>query len=156
MMNGNYLKYHDVSTGDNVVIGHGAIIYPNVVIGDNSFIGPYSTIGEPTGSFYSKNSACVDKHDFKKTIIGANSVIRSHAIIYEDVDIGEGFQCGHRVTIREKSKFGINCSVGTLSDIQGTVLIGNYVRLHSNAHVGQHSIIGDYVWIFPYVVLTND
>jgi len=155
-METNYLKYDNVTIGKDVVIGHGAIIYPNVTLGDNTIIGPYCTIGEPTGSFYSEHSAMVEKHDFKKTIIGANSVIRSHSIIYEDVKIGDGFQTGHRVTIREKSSIGIKCSVGTLSDIQGTVTVGKYVRLHSNAHIGQHSIIEDYAWIYPYVVLTND
>jgi acetyltransferase-like isoleucine patch superfamily enzyme len=156
MMKNNWIKYRDVTIGKNVNVGHGSIIYPNVVIGDNTFIGPYSILGEPTGSFYNENSASVEKHDFKKTIIGSNSVIRSHSIIYEDVEIGDGFQSGHRITIREKSILGINCSVGTLSDIQGSVSIGKYVRLHSNAHIGQHSIIEDYAWIYPYVVLTND
>jgi acetyltransferase-like isoleucine patch superfamily enzyme len=156
MMNENYLKYHDVTLGNNVVIGHGSIIYPNVEIGNNTIIGPYSTLGEPTASFYNEHSACVEKHNFKRTIIGSNSVVRSHSIIYEDVEIGDGFQCGHRVTIREKSMLGINCSIGTLSDIQGTVTLGKYVRLHSNVHIGQHSIIEDFAWIFPYVVLTND
>ena len=28
--------------------------------------------------------------------------------------------------------------------------------MHSNVHVGQLSVIDDFVWIFPYVVLTND
>ena len=156
MIKNNWIKYRDVTIGKNVNIGYGSIIYPNVVIGDNTFIGPYSILGEPTGSFYNENSASVEKHDFKKTIIGSNSVIRSHSIIYEDVEIGDGFQSGHRITIREKSILGINCSVGTLSDIQGSVSIGKYVRLHSNAHIGQHSIIEDYAWIYPYVVLTND
>ena len=44
----------------------------------------------------------------------------------------------------------------TLGDIQGHCQIGDYVRLHSNVHIGQQSVIGSYVWIFPYVVLTND
>ena len=60
------------------------------------------------------------------------------------------------MTIREKAEIGNNVSIGTLSDIQGNCKIGNYVRLHSNVHVGQLSVIDDYVWIFPYVVLTND
>lgn len=30
------------------------------------------------------------------------------------------------------------------------------MRLHSNVHIGQLSRIDDFVWIFPYVVLTND
>jgi acetyltransferase-like isoleucine patch superfamily enzyme len=156
MMNENFLKYHDVIIGKNVIIGHGSVIYPNVVIGDHTVIGPYCTLGEPTASFYNDDSANVETHDFKRTIIGANSVIRSHSILYEDVQIGEGFQSGHRATIREKSIFGKNCSVGTLSDVQGKVSIGNFVRLHSNVHIGQCSTIEDYVWIFPYVILTND
>ncbi len=156
MSDKNYVKYHNVSMGENVTVGHGAIIYPNVVIGDNTVIGPYSIIGEPSGSFYSKNSADIQKHDFKKTFIGSNSVIRSHAVIYENVQIGDDFQSGHRITIRENSVIGKKCSVGTLSDIQGCITIGNYVRLHSNVHIGQHSTIEDFVWVFPYVVITND
>jgi len=39
---------------------------------------------------------------------------------------------------------------------QGDCSIGDYVRFHSNVHIGQKSVIGNYVWIFPYVVLTND
>jgi len=156
MINGDYLKYNDVTIGNNVIIGHGSIIYPNIVIGDNTFIGPYSTLGEPIGSFYNEHSASVEKHDFKKTIIGPNSVIRSHSIIYEDVEIGEGFQSGHRVTIREKTSIGIKCSIGTQSDIQGNVILNNYIRIHSNAHIGQYAVIEDYAWIYPFVVLTND
>jgi len=155
-MNENYLKYHDVTIGDNVVIGHGSIIYPNVEIGDNTVIGPYSTLGEPTVFFYNEHSASVEKHDFKKTIIGPNSVIRSHSIIYEDVEIGEGFQSGHRITIRERTSIGIKCSVGTQTDIQDNVNLGNYVRVHSNVFMGQYTVIEDYAWIYPYVALTND
>ena len=61
-----------------------------------------------------------------------------------------------RVTIREGAKIGDHVRIGTLSDIQGHCEIGNYVNMHSNVHIGQKSIIKDYVWIFPYVVLTND
>lgn len=153
---GNYLKYHDVILGKNVIIGYGSIIYPNVVIGDNTIIGPYSTLGEPVSSFYNKDSASVETHNFRKTIIGAESVIRSHSVIYEDVVIGEGFQSGHRVTIREKAYIGVKCSIGTHSDIQDNVKLGNYVRVHSSVFMGQYTTIEDYVWIYPYVALTND
>lgn len=137
---------------DNVEVGTGTIIYPNVTIGRNTYIGPYSIIGEPTLNFYK------DKINFKSknTFIGENSIIRSNTIIYENVKIGNKFQCGHRITIREETEIGDNCSIGTLCDIQGKVVIGNYVRLHSNVHIGQLSRIKDYVWIYPYVVLTND
>jgi len=150
---GHYTKIYDnVEIGNNVEIGEFTIIYPNVVIKDNTKIGSHCIIGEPTASYYedSKN------HQFKTTIIGENSIIRSNSIIYEDVKIGDNFQSGHRVTIREQSEIGNNCSVGTLCDLQGKLKIGNFVRLHSNVHIGQMSNIEDYVWIYPYVVLTND
>jgi acetyltransferase-like isoleucine patch superfamily enzyme len=137
---------------EGVHVGKGAIIYPSVEIGSGSFIGPYCTIGEPVASFYTEDG----KHAFKSTKIGQRAIIRSHSIIYEDVDIGQNFQCGHRVAIREGTRIGTFCSAGTVSDIQGQCTIGNYVRMHSNVHIGQMSVIEDYVWIYPYVVLTND
>lgn len=138
--------------GKNIHVHPTALIYPNVVLHDNVFVGAYCIIGEPTGDYYKDP----DNHEFKKTEIGANSVIRSHSVIYEDVKIGENFQTGHHVTIREQSNIGKNCSVGTLSDIQGKVNIGDFVRMHSNVHIGQLTTIKNYVWIFPYVVTTND
>lgn len=144
--------YKDSQIGQNVRIGKGSIIYPHVVIEDNCFIGPYCIIGEPTASFYRS----LENHEFKPTLIGKNSIVRSQSIIYEDVCVGEKFQCGHRVTIREESIIGKNCRIGTLCDLQGKLKIGDYVSLHSNVHLGQLSVIEDYVWIYPYVVLTND
>jgi acetyltransferase-like isoleucine patch superfamily enzyme len=142
----------DVIIGENVHIGAGSIICPNVVIDSNSFIGPYSILGEPTLQFYKEP----ERHIFKKTIIGKNSLIRSKTIIYEDVIIGENFHSGHRVTIREGTRIGMHCRIGTLCDLQGKLNIGNHVNLHSNVHLGQLSNIEDFVWIYPYVVLTND
>jgi len=137
--------------GNNVRIGDNSIIYDNVVINDNTIISNNSVIGEPLNDYYSDN-------DYKQpvTIIGSNSIIRSHTIIYAGSTFGINFQTGHRVTIREYSFFGEYCSVGTLSDIQGYVKVGDYCRFHSNVHIGQKSKIGNYVFIYPYVVLTND
>lgn len=150
---GDYIKVYDnVQIGNNVEIGDFTIIFPNVIIKDNVKIGSHCIIGEPTSGYYEDSSS----HVFKQTIIGENSIIRSNSIIYEDVLIGDNFQSGHRVTIREGSIIGNNCSIGTLCDLQGKLRIGNFVRLHSNVHIGQMSTIEDYVWIYPYVVLTND
>lgn len=144
--------YPGVTLNKNVRIGAYSIIYPNVEIRENTVISERCSIGFPCGDYYSNP----DEHEFKKTVIGSDSIIRSDNVIYEDCHIGNNFNSGHHVTIREDSKIGNNCSVGTLSDIQGKVNIGNFVRMHSNVHIGQLSVIKDYVWIFPYVVLTND
>lgn len=147
----NVIIEENVEIGSNVYIDSNTIIRREVVIGENSFVGSNCIIGEYLMDFC-KNRVYI-KHPLK---IGREALIRSGSIIYGDSQIGDSFQTGHRVTIREKSKIGNHVSVGTLSDIQGNCIIGNYVRMHSNVHIGQLSQIDDFVWIFPYVVLTND
>ena len=94
--------------------------------------------------------------DGKPLVIGEDAVIRSHSVFYEGSTFGKQLSTGHRVTVREKTVAGEGFQIGTLSDIQGHCEIGEHVKFHSNVHIGQHSTIGNYVWIFPYVVLTND
>lgn len=137
--------------GKNVKIGDNTIIYDNVTICDNTIICNDCVIGEPLNDYYFNN-----QYENPKTVIGANSLIRSHTIIYAGNAIGEYFQTGHRVTVRENTVFGHHCSLGTLDDIQGYSEFGNYCRLHSNVHIGQKSKLGDYVFIYPYVIFTND
>jgi acetyltransferase-like isoleucine patch superfamily enzyme len=141
----------NVTFGKNVTIGAGSIIYDHVRLKDNVIVGPHSIVGEPLASVYDNLF-----YQNPELVISENSLIRSHAIIYAGSQIGPGFSCGHRVTIREGTKIGQNVRIGTLCDIQGDCSIGDYVRLHSNVHIGMKSSIGNYVWIFPYVVLTND
>ena len=131
--------------GNNVEIGPSTIIYDNVVIGDNSIIGAFCELG--VANHLSQGNLL---------IIEQNANIRSHSIFYEGSTFAEGLTTGHRVTVREKVIAGKNLQIGTLSDLQGHCEIGDYVRLHSNVHIGQKSKIGNFVWIFPYVVLTND
>lgn len=165
----NCIVAEDVKFGNNVTLGHNCIIENNVIIGDNTYIDSntiirsHTAIGE--GSFIGSDCIigeywmdfCVDHQQHIHPLnIGNNALIRSGSIIYSGSDIGNDFQTGHRVTIREKSKIGNHVSIGTLSDVQGNCTIGNYVRMHSNVHIGQLSLVDDFVWIYPYVVLTND
>lgn len=141
----------DVVIEDNVSIDSYTIIRNNVTIKEGSFIGANCILGE-----YQMDHYMGGEEKEHPLVIGKNALIRSGSIIYGDCQIGDSFQTGHRVTIREHSKIGNHVSVGTLSDIQGFCQIGNYVRMHSNVHIGQEAMIEDFVWIFPYVVLTND
>ena len=165
----NVLIGQNVKLGDNVTIKAGCILEDNIIIGDNVFvdcttiihsnviiesdstIGARCILGEYVVDFYEDR---VNK--IHPLHIGRGSLIRSESIIYGDNDFGDYLQTGHRVTIREKSQIGEHVRIGTLSDIQGYCKIGNYVQMHSNVHIGQESVIKDYVMIFPYVVLTND
>jgi acetyltransferase-like isoleucine patch superfamily enzyme len=131
---------------ESVIVGPFSIIHPNVVIEEGVVIGSHCEIGYPAHK----------TGDASPLKVGKNSLIRSHSIFYEGSSFGENLVTGHRVTVREKTIAGRNLQIGTLTDIQGHCEIGDFVRFHSNVHIGQCSKIHDFVWIFPYVVLTND
>lgn len=131
--------------GANVTIGQFTVIHDNVTVGDNTVIDGFCEIGYPTKLAKDKS-----------LIIGKNSLIRSHSTFYAGSSFGEGLVTGHRVTVRENIIAGKNLQIGTLSDLQGDIQIGDYVRLHSNVHIGKYAQLGSYIWLFPYVVLTND
>lgn len=141
----------NVVIGDNCYIDYAAVIKENVTLGANSFVGAQCILGEFLYDFFGdyKNKAHL-------LVIGEHALLRSGSILYGDSQIGDYFQTGHRVTIREKAKIGNHVNLGTLSDVQGDCVIGNYVHMHSNVHIGMKTLLKDYVWVFPYVVFTND
>ncbi len=137
--------------GDDVTIGPYTVVEGDVVIGEGTVVGSHCTLGEPTAEFYSGQAPAA-----RGCVIGEHSIIRSHTVIYRGVRIGAGFETGHRVTIREGSDIGVGVRVGTLSDLQGDLRIGDYARLHSGVFVPARSVIGEFAWLFPHVTLLND
>jgi len=131
--------------GLNVSVGPFTVIHDEVIVGEGSVIEGHCEIGHPTPLAQGL-----------PLVIGSNSLIRSHSIFYQGSSFGDCLVTGHRVTVREKTAAGQGFQIGTLSDIQGHCEIGDFVRTHSNVHIGQKSKVHDFVWIFPYVVLTND
>lgn len=139
------------SIGAGVTIGARSIVYDNAEIGDEAVIGPDVIVGEPTAAYYE-----TDRYENAPVRLGARSLVRSGSVLYAGSTLGDHFECGHHVTIREGAEVGPHCRIGTLSDIQGHCRLGEYTRLHSSVHIAQGSLIGSYVWLFPFVVLTND
>lgn len=138
--------------GVNVKIGDNTTIYDNVTIGDNTIVANDCVIGEPNSSYYDSLTTYANP----ATTIGSNCLIRSHCIIYSGCNIGNNLITGHRATIRENSFIGDNCLISTLVDIQGNCNIGNFSRLYSNTHIAEKTILGKFVFIYPYTIFTND
>lgn len=151
LIRNNVIIGEGVIIEDNVFIDYGAIIKDNVHIKKGTSIGANCILGECLFDFFENR---VNKNH--PLIIGENSIIRSNTIIYGDTIIGDNFQSGHRVTIRENNIMGANVRIGTNADIQHKCNIGDYVSIHSNVFIGEETEIEDFVWIFPHVVITND
>lgn len=137
--------------GKNVRIGDNTIIYDYVEIGDNTIIANDCVIGEPTQNYYFSTN-----YENSKTTIGCNCLIRSHAIIYCGNSIGNNVSTGHRIMVRENNIVGDFCRIGNYTELHGNVKIGKYSNLHSSVCVVENAIIGDFVWISPGTILTND
>ena len=130
--------------GKNVTIGPWTIINDNVAIGDNTAIESHCVIGAKS------------KLAKGKLVIGANSYIRSHSVIYEGSQFGQNLITGHSVLVRENCISGRNLQIGTGTDIEGDCEFGNYVKIHSQGHVSKKNKLGDFVWLFPRVQFTGD
>lgn len=125
---------------------NGYRIYEKVELGEHTVVEDFCIIGAPPRG--------AEPGEIP-TLIGSNSVVRSHTVIYAGNRIGSGFQTGNKVNIRELNEIGDNVSVGTLSVIEHHVKIGNNVRIHTQAFIPEYSVLEDGCWIGPNVVLTN-
>lgn len=135
----------DAEIPDDAEIGAFTLIHRGVHLGSGTVIGSHCSIGEPT-----------DLAEGRPLVLGVGCTVRSHSVIYSGSTFEEGLETGHHVTIREGVTAGPNLRVGTLADLQGDTTFGRYVRLHSSVQVHKGSTVGDFVWIFPGAVLTND
>lgn len=130
---------------EGACIGPYTIVHSGVHVGAGTTIGSHCVIGEPAPSAAGE-----------RLVIGAGSTIRSHSILYAGSDLGPRLETGHHVTIRERTVAGEGLRAGTRADIQGDCTIGRFVRIHSGVFVAKLSILGDFCWLFPHVILTND
>jgi acetyltransferase-like isoleucine patch superfamily enzyme len=132
--------------GVRCTIAPTAIIHANVELGDDTIVEDFVILGNPA-----RGDAAG-----KPLVIGTGGHIRSHTIMYEGSCFGENLRVGHSSLLREGITAGENLQVGSLNVLEGDATFGDWVRLHSNVHISKGSEIGDLVWIFPYVVTTND
>ncbi|MFW6320590.1 MAG: acyltransferase [Halohasta sp.] len=111
-------------------------------LGDGCEVGPDVSLGEAG--------------DGEPPVVGRESKIRSGAIIYPDVRIGDRFTTGHNVLVREETTIGDDVIVGTNTVIDGTTTVGSRVSMQTGVYVPSETTIGDDVFLGPHAVLTND
>jgi acetyltransferase-like isoleucine patch superfamily enzyme len=123
-----------------------AKVLKNVQLGDNIVVEDFVIIGAPPLG---------KKEGDLRTVIGSDSVIRSHTVIYAGNTIGDHFQTGNHVSIREENTIGSHVSIGTKSVVEFKAKIADNVRIHSQVFIPEYSELGEGCWIGPNVVLTN-
>ncbi|UCG71030.1 MAG: transferase [Thermoplasmata archaeon] len=124
-------------------------IMDDVELGDNSNLEDFVILGVKS------SKPPINPPHEGKLIIGDNAKIRSHSVIYRGNKIGNNFQTGHGVLIRENNLIGDDVSIGSHSVVERENVIGNKVRIHSNCFVPEFVNIKDKVWLAPSVTILN-
>jgi len=122
------------------------------VVDDGIIIGPNHHI-EPTCIVGYRPGRPVDDLSLR---IGRGCYLRTGTIIYCGCTIGDSFQTGHNVIVREENVIGDNVSIWAGSCVDYRCRIGNNVRIHCGCYVTQYVTIEDDVFIGPGFISSND
>jgi len=121
-------------------------VYPNVAFGAGVTLEDFVVVGQPPRGREPGELV---------TIIGAGSTLRSHTVIYAGNLIGDHFETGHGVLLREENQIGQDVSIGSHSIVEHHVVIGAGARIHSNTFIPEFSVLEPGCWVGPGVTFTN-
>ncbi len=84
-----------------------------------------------------------------------NYYVNEHAIVDDNVEIGEGTKVWHFSHIQSGSKIGKKCVFGQNVNVGNNVTIGNYCKVQNNVSIYEGVTLEDYVFCGPSMVFTN-
>lgn len=81
--------------------------------------------------------------------------INEHAVVDENVEIGEGTKIWHFSHIQSGSKIGKKCVFGQNVNVGNNVIIGDYCKVQNNVSIYEGVTLENYVFCGPSMVFTN-
>lgn len=88
--------------------------------------------------------------------IGDGALLRSGTVIHAPVTIGDRFETGFNVIVREECVLGDDVSIWSNSVLDWGVQVGSRVKIHCGVYVAQGTVLEDDVFVAPGVVFAND
>jgi UDP-2-acetamido-3-amino-2,3-dideoxy-glucuronate N-acetyltransferase len=81
--------------------------------------------------------------------------INEHAVVDDNVEIGEGTKVWHFTHIQSGARIGKKSVLGQNVNIANNVRIGDFVKIQNNVSVYEGVTLEDYVFCGPSMVFTN-
>jgi UDP-2-acetamido-3-amino-2,3-dideoxy-glucuronate N-acetyltransferase len=81
--------------------------------------------------------------------------VNDHAVVDDNVEIGEGTKIWHFSHVQSGAKIGHHCTIGQNVNVANNVAIGNFVKIQNNVSVYEGVTLEDYVFCGPSMVFTN-
>jgi len=124
----------------------GSLVYAGVTLGAGTRLEEPCVVGKPPRGTADGELA---------TRIGAEGVVRPFTTIYAGTTIGDRFQTGQGVSIREDNVIGDDVCIGTNAVLEHGNRIGDRVRIHTGCFLELVTVEDD-VFIAPNVVFADD
>jgi UDP-2-acetamido-3-amino-2,3-dideoxy-glucuronate N-acetyltransferase len=86
---------------------------------------------------------------------GKSFYVNEHAVVDDNVEIGEGTKIWHFSHIQSGARIGSHCTIGQSVNIANNVMIGNHVKIQNNVSIYEGVTLEDYVFCGPSMVFTN-
>lgn len=144
----------NVKIGDNCVIGNNVVIHKDSIIGSNVRVDDNTVIGKIP--MRGVNSILKNEKDLNGTQVAESCLIGAGVIIYRGCQIGNNTLIADLSTVRENVKIGARTIIGRGVAIENFSEIGSNCKLETNVYITAYSLIEDYVFIAPGVVTSND
>lgn len=84
-----------------------------------------------------------------------NFYIDPHAVVDDNVTIGEGTKIWHFSHVQKGAKIGKKCVLGQNVNVGNNVTIGDYCKIQNNVSIYEGVTLEDYVFCGPSMVFTN-
>ncbi|MGQ9514619.1 MAG: acyltransferase [Thermoproteota archaeon] len=139
--------------GELIVLGP-SLVGVGTRIGSNSIIG-YPRKSKFQGIRPTPNFELLDNLS-DGSRIGKECTLRSGTIIYEGATLGDRVSTGHNTLVREDSSVGRGSLIGSGTQLDGKVIIGEMCSIQSLVYLPGMTKVGSNVFIGPGVVITND
>ncbi len=144
----------DAVLADDVVVGHGAVVYGGTRVGAGCLIEPHAVLGKRARLRAGSSAARAGDPD--PLIIEDGVTVCSGAILYASARVGAGAIIGDQSQLRERATLGERSILGRGSSIDNDVVVGARVLIQTGVYVTGGSIVEDDVFLGPGVTTTND
>lgn len=150
----NLVVEENARIGEGVRLGHNVVILADTVIGAGSVISDNAVVGRrpvrPAGGTLTVADT------IPPCVLGARCVVGTSSVIYRGARLGDDVFVADLVSIREDVEIGAFTIVGRGVYVENKVRVGHHTKLEANCYITGDSEVGDYCFVAPYVVTTND
>jgi acetyltransferase-like isoleucine patch superfamily enzyme len=142
-----------IKVGPCCSVGAYAVLFGGTVLLENARVEEHALIGVPergyaVGQIYPGAGG--------STVIGAEAVIRSGAVIYAGAEIGDGTVVGHHTLLRSFVTVGPSSQLGHHLTVERASSIGSQVRCSPGSHITSSCVLSDRVFLGAGVRTVND